>query len=172
MSVPAKRGKRDHAEEVYGTPVTTLVLGCARSLAPPDRGDAGPGYPISRETFGPGLSSEDSRLLFESVARLNGAEPSQGGRPETWSNPQTKSHGTFTIIRVFHSGGMACHLHTNEFYRLDLFVKGGTPAFPSAKVSVTIITRVEGLVTDRDVPRGHRSLRSRAALPTPAAAAG
>jgi surface antigen len=60
--------------------------------------------------FGPGLSPEDSQLLFESVARLNAAEPSQVGRSETWSNPQTKSHGTSTIIRVFHSSGMACHL--------------------------------------------------------------
>jgi surface antigen len=60
--------------------------------------------------FGPGLSAEDSRLLFDSVERLNAAEPSQVGRSETWSNPQTKSHGTSTIIRVFHSGGMACHV--------------------------------------------------------------
>jgi surface antigen len=60
--------------------------------------------------FGPGLSPEDSRLLFESVARLNAAEPSQVGCSETWSNPQTKSHGSATIVRVFHSGGMVCHL--------------------------------------------------------------
>ena len=60
--------------------------------------------------FGPGLSPDDNRLLFESVARLNAAEPSQVGRSEAWSNPQTKSHGTSTILRVFHSGDMTCHL--------------------------------------------------------------
>jgi surface antigen len=60
--------------------------------------------------FGPGLSPDDNRLLVESVARLNAAEPSQVGRSEAWSNPQTKSHGTSTILKLLHSGGMACHL--------------------------------------------------------------
>src|SRR5215813_3890353 len=60
--------------------------------------------------YGPGLSPEDNRLLFESVAQLNAAEPSQVGRSEAWRNPQTKSDGTSTILRVFHSGRMACHL--------------------------------------------------------------
>ena len=56
-----------------------------------------------------GLSPEDNRLLFESVARLNAAEPTHVGRSEPWSNPQTNSSGTSTILRVFHSGGMVCH---------------------------------------------------------------
>ena len=60
--------------------------------------------------FGPGLSADDSRLLLESVARLNEAEPSRVGRAETWSNPQTKSHGSSTILKIFNSGGMTCHL--------------------------------------------------------------
>ena len=60
--------------------------------------------------FGPGLAPDDNQLLFESVARLNAAEPSQVGRSEAWSNPKTKSSGTSTILRVFHSGGMVCHL--------------------------------------------------------------
>jgi surface antigen len=60
--------------------------------------------------FGPGLSPEDNRLLFESVARLNEAEPDQVGRSDAWSNPQTKIHGTSTILRVFHTNGMTCHL--------------------------------------------------------------
>ena len=63
-----------------------------------------------RGSRGPNLSAEDSQLLFESVARLNAAEPSQVGRSEAWSNPQTNSSGTSTILRVFRSGGMACHL--------------------------------------------------------------
>jgi len=60
--------------------------------------------------FGPGLSPEDNRLLFESVARLNAAEPSRVGRSDTWSSPQTKSHGSSTILKVFQSDGMECHL--------------------------------------------------------------
>ena len=60
--------------------------------------------------FGPGLSPEDNQLLFESVARLNAVEPSRVGRSEAWSNPRTKTSGTSTILRVFRSGGMACHL--------------------------------------------------------------
>jgi surface antigen len=63
-----------------------------------------------RGSRGPNLSAEDSQLLFESVARLNAAEPSQVGRSEAWSNPQTNSSGTSTVLRVFHSGGMVCHL--------------------------------------------------------------
>ena len=57
-----------------------------------------------------GLSPEDNQLLFASVAKLNAAEPSQVGRSEAWSNPQTGSSGDSTILRVFRSGGMACHL--------------------------------------------------------------
>jgi surface antigen len=63
-----------------------------------------------RGSRGPGLSLQDNQMLFESMARLNAAAPSQVGRSEAWSNPQTNNFGTSTILRVFHSGGMACHL--------------------------------------------------------------
>ena len=63
-----------------------------------------------RGSRGQGLSPQDNQLLFESVARLNAVEPSQVGSSEAWNNPQTNSSGTSTILRVFHSGGMACHL--------------------------------------------------------------
>ena len=49
-------------------------------------------------------------MLFESIARLNAAEPGKVGTSEAWSNPQTKSSGTSTVLKVFHSRGMACHL--------------------------------------------------------------
>jgi surface antigen len=65
--------------------------------------------------LGRGLSPEDNRLLFESVARLNATEPSHAGLSDTWSNPQTHSSGTSTIVRVFHSGGMTCHLVRHHF---------------------------------------------------------
>jgi hypothetical protein len=60
--------------------------------------------------FGQGLSPSDHQKLFESVARLNAAEPSKVGQSDSWNNPETKSSGTSTILRVFHSRGMACHL--------------------------------------------------------------
>ena len=63
---------------------------------------------------GPGLAPEDNRLLFESIERLNAAEPAKAGRSEAWSNPQTNTSGTSTILRVFRSGGMAGHLVRNH----------------------------------------------------------
>jgi surface antigen len=60
--------------------------------------------------FGPGLSPRDNQMMFESVARLNAAEPSKVGQSDSWSNPQTKSSGSSTIMRIFRSGGMPCHL--------------------------------------------------------------
>jgi len=60
--------------------------------------------------FGQGLSPQDNQMMFDSVARLNAAEPSKVGQSDSWSNPQTKSSGTSTILRVFRSGDMPCHL--------------------------------------------------------------
>src|ERR1700739_2534883 len=60
--------------------------------------------------FGQGLAPSDNRMVFESVARLNAVEPSKVGQSDSGSNPETKSSGTSTILRVFHSSGMACHL--------------------------------------------------------------
>jgi surface antigen len=62
-----------------------------------------------RGTLGPALSPQDSQMLFESIARLNEAEPAKVGRSEAWSNPQTNSSGTSKILRVFRSDGMVCH---------------------------------------------------------------
>ena len=75
---------------------------------------------VSLFTRGPGLSPEDNRLLFESIARLNAAEPARVGNSEAWSNPQTNDSGTNTVLRVFRSGGMACHLVQHHI------VAGGT----------------------------------------------
>jgi surface antigen len=60
--------------------------------------------------FGRGLAPSDNQMLFDSVARLNAAEPSKVGQSDSWSNPETKSSGTSTILRVFRSSGMTCHL--------------------------------------------------------------
>jgi surface antigen len=75
---------------------------------------------VSLFTQGPGLSPEDNRLLFESIARLNAAKPARVGNSEAWSNPQTNDSGTNTVLRVFRSGGMACHLVQHHI------VAGGT----------------------------------------------
>jgi len=63
-----------------------------------------------RSLHGPSLSAEDQRLLFESADRLNAAAPVQVGRSESWRNPQTNDSGTSTVLRVFRSDGMPCHL--------------------------------------------------------------
>ena len=62
------------------------------------------------ESFGQGLAPSDNQMVFDSVARLNATEPSKVGQSDSWSNPETKSSGRSTIVRVFHSGGMTCHL--------------------------------------------------------------
>jgi surface antigen len=62
------------------------------------------------QNFGPGLSPSDSQMVFESAARVNAAEPGKVGQSDSWSNPQTKSHGSSTITRVVTSGGMPCHV--------------------------------------------------------------
>jgi hypothetical protein len=49
-------------------------------------------------------------MVFESAARVNAAAPGKVGQSDSWRNPQTNSHGTSTITRVFTSGGMPCHL--------------------------------------------------------------
>ena len=43
------------------------------------------------------------------IARVEGRPVAKVGRSEAWSNTQTNSSGTSTILRVFHSGGMVCH---------------------------------------------------------------
>jgi hypothetical protein len=59
--------------------------------------------------FGPGLSSSDNQMVFESAARVNAAAPGKVGQSDSWRNPQTKSHSSSTITRVFTSGAMPCH---------------------------------------------------------------
>lgn len=97
--------------------LSALVLGVVLSTA------AQAQFTLFRGYHGPGLSAEDSRLLFASIAQLNAAEPAQIGRSERWSNPQTKSFGTSTILRVFQSGGMACHLLKHQ-----IVIAGRPPA--------------------------------------------
>jgi len=75
---------------------------------------------VSLFTQGQGLSPEDNRLLFDSIARLNGTQPARAGNSNTWSNPQSNDSGTNTVLRVFRSGGMACHLVQHHI------VTGGT----------------------------------------------
>ena len=49
--------------------------------------------------FGQGLAPSDNQMVFESVARLNAVEPSKVGESNSWSNPETKSSGTSTILQ-------------------------------------------------------------------------
>jgi hypothetical protein len=57
-----------------------ISVGGARGRHFPDLGGAGPRS--TRSAAGRGLAPEDNRLLFESVARLNAADPSQVGRSD------------------------------------------------------------------------------------------
>jgi hypothetical protein len=57
------------------------------------------------------------------VARLNAAEPSKVGHSDSWSNPETRSSGSPTVLRVFRSDGMPCHL-----VRHQIVVPGQPPA--------------------------------------------
>jgi surface antigen len=65
---------------------------------------------VSVLTRGQGLSPEDDKMLFDSIARLNGTQPTRAGNSDVWSNPQSNDSATNTVLRVFRSGGMACHL--------------------------------------------------------------
>ena len=95
--------------------LSTLYIGVTRGLCSLSAAAQAQIKPF-RGSWGQGLSPEDNQLLFESIARLNTAEPGKVGRSDGWSNPRTHSSGTSTVLRVFHSGGMACHLlrHTSS----------------------------------------------------------
>jgi hypothetical protein len=88
-------------------PVTTLLVGGARGMRSSACGGAGPSHPIRRKLW-QGLAPSYNQMIFESVARLNAIEPSKVAQSDSWNNPETKSSGTSTILRVFRSGGMAC----------------------------------------------------------------
>src|SRR5215472_10691393 len=84
---------------LFASLATWLFLSAAQAQVIPFSGN-----------FGRGLSPSDNQMVFESVARLNATEPSKVGESDSWSNPETRSSGSSTILRVFRSGGMACHL--------------------------------------------------------------
>ena len=84
---------------LFASLATWLLLSAAQAQVIPFSGN-----------FGRGLSPSDNQMVFESVARLNAAEPSKVGQSDSWNNPETRSSGSSTILRVFRSGGMACHL--------------------------------------------------------------
>ena len=65
---------------------------------------------VSVLTRGQGLSPEDNQLLFDSISRLNGIQPARAGISDAWRNPQSNDSGTNTVVQVFQSGGIACHL--------------------------------------------------------------
>jgi len=93
---------------MHATPVTKLLVGAVRGVLLPAATQAQV-IPFSGN-FRQGLAPSDNQMMFESVARLNAVEPSKVGQSDSWSNPETKSSGTSTILRVSHSGGKACHL--------------------------------------------------------------
>jgi surface antigen len=97
----------------FGYCLSVAFAACVLPLAPAPA-------QVNLFTHGPGLSPEDNRLLFDSIARLNETTPARAGISDAWNNPQSKDSGTNTIVRVFSSGGMACHLVRHHI------VAGGT----------------------------------------------
>lgn len=83
-----------------------LGLVCAALLA---GGASAQVNPFQQTRRGPRLSAEDTRLLLESVERLNSAESVAAGSAESWSNPQTRSSGRSRVERVFRSQDQPCH---------------------------------------------------------------
>ena len=67
-------------------------------------------FDLLAEGRSPAFGQHGLRIELAENLRLNAAEPSKVGSSESWDNPQTKSSGTSTILRVFNSGGMVCHL--------------------------------------------------------------
>src|SRR5437879_205425 len=66
--------------------------------------------PFRLNRTGAALSPADNQLLFSSINRLNAAEPARPGLSESWSNPETKSSGTSTLVRIIRAKGQPCHV--------------------------------------------------------------
>lgn len=71
----------------------------------------------------PRLSSQDFDLLMSSANEANRAPAVAVGTTAAWKNPQTGSHGTSKVERIFQQKGMTCHL-----LRQDVFVRGAPQA--------------------------------------------
>lgn len=70
-------------------------------------------FPPFGSRLGPGLRGDDLKIVTDVTAKLNaaGTKGSEG-----WSNAQTGTSGTVTLVRGFHRSGMECH---EMKYRFD-----------------------------------------------------
>ena len=96
------------AEEIYATPITTQLVDCRRGLHSPARGVASPVQPVVR---GQRLSPADNQLQFESVARLNAAEPASPARAAQPAAPAQAiqlADGTWTVQGIRIPGSRLC----------------------------------------------------------------
>jgi len=84
-----------------GTLAACLLLAVA--IAPSARAQR---FPPFGTRLGPGLRGDDLSIVTDATAAMNAAG-SRGSRH--WSNPKTGTSGTITLVRDFHSAGMACH---------------------------------------------------------------
>ena len=63
--------------------------------------------PFSRSDSG-GLTRDDLQLLEAASSRLYEADRPQVGATEKWSNPETGTTGTVSLVEVFDKDGMPC----------------------------------------------------------------
>ena len=89
-----------------GSMVLALAALSAVLAAPAARAQVNPfGYSSSFK----GLSQADSKMLFGAADQLNATDPLHVGDTKTWHNGTTGNGGTVKVMRIFESGGMACH---------------------------------------------------------------
>ena len=63
-------------------------------------------FPPFGSRLGPGLRGDDLKIVADVTNQLNAAGTKDS---EGWSNPQTGTSGTVTLVRGFQRNGMACH---------------------------------------------------------------
>jgi hypothetical protein len=65
--------------------------------------------PFVSSRAAPRLSDQDMKLLLASVDQLNAQPDVSVGASNSWNNPETGSHGSSSVTRIFKSHGMTCH---------------------------------------------------------------
>ncbi|GAN78560.1 hypothetical protein [Acidisphaera rubrifaciens] len=98
-----------------GAAMLALAAAGALAAAPAARAQVNP-FGFSRSFKG--MSQDDSKMLFDAADALNATDPLHVGDTKTWGNMATGDGGTVTVMRIFRSGGMACHT-----LRYDLHLK-------------------------------------------------
>lgn len=65
--------------------------------------------PFWSSRFGPKLTEQDRQYLINGTNELNEGPRPRAGQSLSWSNPNTKAHGTIELLRVYRHNDMTCH---------------------------------------------------------------